>query len=205
MKNLQMAIDFVEGKINVDEFMRQTKDSNVLDLLQSLVPTGTRRCVQKAVGSEVIAEVVPYDVKEVLIELYALGTMDAKVNIFAEVRDILVAMCPDIKVNNAIIDKFRFILVHTPPYIGGAEAEKVLERIYDQMKIKRVKLFKDIVKQKFTVLEKPPKWIQAPEWPIDEKGNPLQFLYEKWINKESKAYFFRRVDSETVESIKQSF
>lgn len=205
MNSLQVAVDFIEGKISVDEFMKQVEDSNVLDSLQDLIPKDATRCRQKIIDGQIIIEVVPYNVKEILLEFYALGTLDAKINIFAEVRDVLLSAGIRININDALIEKFRFILVNTPSYIGGAEAEMVLEKIYDQMGIKKIKDFKESVRQKFTMQCKPPKWIQEPDWPVDEEGNPMQFISEKWMSKEEKEYYFKRLNAEQMITIKQSF
>lgn len=206
MKYLQIAINLIEGKITVDEFMQQAMETpSVFEALQNLIPSSTTRCVQKIVGAELIANQVAYNVKEYLTELYLSGTLDSKINIFAEVRDIILSEYPNIKVDNSLIEKFVFILNNTPNYIGGAEAEKVLERIYDNMETAKPTDYNKLVRCSFTVADKPPRWIQSPEWPIDHSGKPLQFLYEKRLNKEEKEYLFKKIDSDKIISIKQSY
>lgn len=205
MKDLQIAIYLVEGRISVDEFIKQAKDQpSLFEALQNLIPLGTTRCVQKIVDGKLITNQVAYNVKEHLTELYAVGTLDARVNIFAEVRDIVLSKYPNTKVNNSLIEKFAFILSKTPNYIGGVEAEEVLERIYDNMEIVQHTAYIKLVKCAFTVANKPPRWIQAPEWPIGLGGKPLQFLYEKRVNKEEKEYIFKALDSDEIITIKQS-
>ena len=204
-KELQPAFDFLEGKISVDELMQQA-DEGFYKALQTLVPEGTTRCIQEIKNGELISHTVPYDVKSFLTELHRKGTLDAKVNFFSEIRDILTTAYPDVSVDDSIIKKFRFILSHTPSYIGGVEAQKVLEDIYDQMKVKKPKLYKEKVKELFVYESKPPRWIQEPEWPVDIKGGvPLKFLYMSWNKRlEEAEYFFQYVDSAIVMTVKQN-
>lgn len=207
MEDLQIAINFVEGNIPVEEFMgRAMEDASLFETLQTLIPPGTTRCVQKIIGGKLITQSVTYDIKEYCTELYATGTLDARVNIFAAVRDAVLSKYPNTTVNQSLIEKFVFILNHTPNYIGGADAEIVLEQIYDSMGIaKKPKIYKEIVKDTFMCANKPPIWIQAPEWPVNAKGEPFQFLYEKKLSSEEKEYLFKEVDGDQIISIKQSY
>lgn len=206
MNDLQIAISLVEGKITVDEFMKQAMaEISLFAALQDLILPGTTRCVQKLVEGKLITNQVAYNVKEYFAELYAVGTLDARVNIFAAVRDIVLSKYPNTKVDNSLIEKFAFILNNTPNYIGGVKAEKVLERIYDNIKIVQSTAYIKLVKCAFTVADKPPRWIQTPEWPIDHNWKPLMFLYEKKINKEEKEYIFKKLDGDEIISIKQSY
>ena len=205
MKDLQVAIDFVEGRKTVEEFMREANVAKTFKELQELLPKGASRCVQQIKEGKIITRNVAYDVKSYFNELYASGTLDAKVNIFAETRDILLSKYPDIKVDNSIIEKFQFILVNTPSYIGGAEAERTLERTYDRLVDIKPSMYKAEVKKQFCFTDKPPKWIQAPEWPVSENGAPLQFLYERKKSKEVKEYFFKNTKTDSIVVIEQIF
>lgn len=205
MKNLQIAIDFIEGKKTVEEFMREANVAKTFEELQELLPKGASRCVQQIKEGKIITRNVAYDVKSYFNELYASGTLDGKVNIFAETRDILLSKYPDINVDNSLIEKFQFILVNTPPYIGGAEAERILEQIYDRLVAQKPSIYKAEVKKQFCFTDKPPKWIQAPEWPVSENGTPLQFLYEIKKSKEIKEYFFKNIKIDSIVVIEQSF
>lgn len=206
MEDLQIAINFVKGNIPVEEFMgRAIVDASLFETLQTLIPPGTTRCVQKIIGGKLITQSVTYDIKEYCTELYATGTLDARVNIFAAVRDVVLSNYPNITVDQSLIEKFVFILNHTPNYIGGVDAEKVLEQIYDSMGKAKPKIYKEIVKHTFICANKPPRWIQAPEWPVNAKGEPFHFLYEKKLSSEEKEYLFKEVDGDQIISIKQSY
>ena len=43
-------------------------------------------------------------------------------------------------------------------------------------KTKKIQMLKNIITAKFTYEKKPPKWVQAPEWPFNENRNPLHFM-----------------------------
>ena len=205
MKDLQIAIDFIEGRTTVEKFMREANVAKTFEELQELLPKGASRCVQQIKEGKIITLNVAYDVKSYLNELFESGTLDAKVNIFAEVRDILLSKYQDIKVDNSIIEKFQFILVNTPSYIGGAEAERTLEQIYDRLVDIKPSIYKAEVKKQFCFTYKPPRWIQAPEWPVSENGTPLQYLYERKKSKEVKEYFFKNIKTDSIAVIEQSF
>ena len=53
--------------------------------------------------------------------------------------------------------------------------EKVVPHESDLSDAKKSKLIKERLKEYFIYLDKPPKWIQGPDWPIRD-GKPLIFI-----------------------------
>lgn len=75
--------------------------------------------------------------------------------------------------------------------------DKILSSVSkDLKKSEKIKLLKDKTKKLFSYESKPPRWIQSPEW-IIENGVPLKFI--KQINKFDGAeyYFYNRETKQT--------
>ena len=87
-----------------------------------------------------------------------------------------------------------------PRYVDIREQsfwDKVLSRVpADIKKTERIKLLKEETKKLFPYETKPPRWIQGPEWVI-ENGVPLKFI--KQINKldHSEYHFYNEETKET--------
>lgn len=204
--NFSTAVDYLEGRLPLEAFIKEAiKDESIFDSLQSLVSKDAQRDIQTFEGDVLITKRVAYNVRNIILEYYNNPTLANRVNIFAEVRDLLLVKFPDIKVEEAILKKYRFILANTPPYIGGVEAEVVLEKIYDSLSLPpKANLYRTIVKQKFVYLNKPPRWIQEPEWPIGKSDTPYIFVSEKKASNE-KIYIFSNAASDETFVVRQAF
>ncbi len=73
---------------------------------------------------------------------------------------------------------YSLILKAVPEYLDPPMefmTEKIVPHESDLSDAKKVKLIKERLKEFFKYVEKPPKWIQSPDWPIRD-GKPLVFL-----------------------------
>ena len=208
MKNIDVSIAFVSGEIALDEYMNMAlSDPSVFEALQELVPNGAKRCVQKIENGQIVVSYIPYIVSSYLTEMYNRGLIDDYLNIFAEVRDIVLSEYPDTYGDSSIEERFCFIMVQTPAYIGGHEAERILMDIYEELKDiplpKRKKAYHDQAKLTFHITDIFPHWIQSPEWPC-KNGLPMKFVSEKKI-KEGLEYVFCDTKTNETVTIKQFY
>lgn len=73
---------------------------------------------------------------------------------------------------------YRLILKAVPDYLDPPTeflTEKVVPTDDGLSETKKTKIIKDRLKELFKYLDKPPKWIQSPDWPIRD-GKPLIFI-----------------------------
>jgi len=90
------------------------------------------------------------------------------------------------RLSNEYLCKYNFTYYACPSYIGGGTAvDALLKEIEksipeDLSRTKRVKLFKNRIKETFHIdSNKYPRWIQSPEWPLGEDGVPMKFISQK--------------------------
>lgn len=79
---------------------------------------------------------------------------------------------------------YSLILKAVPSYLDPPMEfmiEKVVPTEGDLSDTKKSKFIKERLKELFKYLDKPPKWIQSPDWPIRE-GKPLVFFGQIPIN-----------------------
>jgi hypothetical protein len=73
---------------------------------------------------------------------------------------------------------YRLILKAVPEYLDPPlefMTEKIVPVDRDLSDAKKTKLIKERLKEFFKYVDKPPKWIQSPDWPIRD-GKPLVFV-----------------------------
>jgi hypothetical protein len=106
---------------------------------------------------------------------------------------------------------YRIILKAVPDYLDPPMefmTEKVTPTDADLSDTKKTKIIKDRLKELFKYVEKPPKWIQSPDWPIRE-GKPLVFIGQLPINApeffhdKGAAYLFFEADGGGFETVTQ--
>ena len=214
----QFWIDFAEGRITVPQMLARTEaEPALLDWFNTIVPEGTVTAVVHRETDETgytryTAENVPFTVQTMLRE--ELGkrgrsTLAHNLNIHSCLSNILEAAFPEdgIIVDEMLSKKFDFMLDACPEAIDGPEVEQVIEDLLESLpadlpKTKRVKLFKEKVKEIFpTAAGKWPRWVQGGEWPLGANGKPMRFVEQRrkkgmeYANMLYTQYFFEDVDT----------
>ena len=191
----ETTIEFLKGNISFDEYVNLCETDN-FEFLQSLVKEGeaANRITQTESGN-IKVESVPYVAKDVLTDMFKKDTLAAKVDFFSEICRLVKEAFPNenIVINTYLLDAFNYILLNTPNYIGGAEAEQVLYEVYKSISCPNTPSgraeYKRIISSLFKYKNKKPRWIQGPEWPVC-CGKPAGFVDEFWDNEHKKHYRF---------------
>ena len=222
----QFWIDFAEGRITVPEMLeRTTTEPALLDWFNTIVPEGTLTAVVHRETDETgytrySAENVPFTVQIMLREELAKGgrsNLAHNLNIHSCLSGILVRVFPEdgITIDETLEKKFDFMLDACPEAVDGPEVEQVIEDLLESLpaelsKAKRVKLFKDKVKEVFpTAGGKWPRWVQGAEWPLGMNGKPMRFVEQKrkkgkeYANMLYTQFFFEDVDTGETRVIDQ--
>lgn len=132
------------------------------------------------------------------------------VKIHGIVSDIYYQVDPGFRRTSRYMDEYGFSIDVLPGYLaGGISAEAyVSEHIMPKYPItmkksERKKLVREEVKQAFRREGKGyPWWLQSPEWPMDEKGQPMIFVNQKSFG-DYREYYFHRVDGGEVVTVTQ--
>ncbi len=208
-------IDFVEGKISVEEMLCKIKENKKLVVwLNSIVSSDEKMCIVKKITNEndykdFQMEMVEFEVERYLEEELKSKntTLGTYLNIFSTFADILLKAFPneEFKVDNTLEKKFNFMLDACPEYIGGIEADKLIDRIYNANQNVSKKQFKEEIKKLFNIEKcKFPRWIQSPEWPISKSGKPMKFVKQITDkNTEITKFIFEDIDTKQETIIEQ--
>lgn len=214
----QFWIDFAEGRVTVPQMLERTEaEPALLDWFNSIVPEGTVTAVVHRETDETgytryTAENVPFTVQIMIREELGKGgrsNLAHNLNIHSCLSNILEAAFPEdgIVVDQTLGKKFDFMLDACPEAVDGPEVEAVIEGLLESLpaelpKSKRVKLFKERVKEVFpTAAGKWPRWVQGGEWPLGANGKPMRFIEQKrkkgkeYANMLYTQYFFEDVDT----------
>jgi hypothetical protein len=203
----EKTIKLLQGNILIDEYLKLCENESFA-FLQGLVKNGemTNRVINEGV---IAIETVPYVAKEVIPAIYNKGRLSEKVDCFAEIVRLMEQAFPyeTFEINRCLLNAFQFILINTPQYIGGIEAEKVLYDIYKSISapntISGKNEYKRIVGGTFKCKRnKFPKWIQEPEWPIVD-GKATMFIDEYWDVEDRKHYCFLNEENNCIVEIVQ--
>lgn len=222
----QFWIDFAEGRITVPQMLERTEaEPALLDWFNTIVPEGKVTGVVHKETDETgytryYAENVPFTVQIMLREELAKGgrsNLAHALNIHSCLSYILEEAFPEdgIVIDETLNNKFDFMLDACPEAVEGVEVEQVIEDLLESLptelsKAKRVKLFKEKVKEVFpTAAGKWPRWVQGGEWPLGANGKPMRFVEQKrkkgkeYANMLYTQYFFEDVDTGETRVIDQ--
>ena len=214
----QFWIDFAEGRISVPEMLQRTKtDPALLDWINGIVPEGTVTCVVHKVDRgdgdmDYIPEDVPFTAQifiEEKINNGHGGALGRYLNVHSCLSRMIAAAFPEerITIDQTLSKKFDFMLDACPESVDGPEVEQVIGDLLESIpkdlsKAKRVKLFKERLKEAFpTAAGKWPRWVQSGEWPLGSGGKPMRFLEQKrkkgkeYANLLYTHYYFEDVDT----------
>lgn len=222
----QFWIDFAEGRITVPQMLERTEaEPALLDWFNTIVPEGTVTCVVHKETDETgytryFPENVPFTAQIMIREELGKGgrsTLAHSLNIHSCLSRILAEAFPEdgIVIDETLEKKFDFMLDACPEAVEGVEVEQVIEDLLESLpaelsKAKRVKLFKEKVKEVFpTAAGKWPRWVQGGEWPLGANSKPMRFVEQKrkkgkeYANMLYTQYFFEDVDTGETRVIDQ--
>lgn len=203
MKNIKSyLIDFAEGRITVPEFLEYCEEHiEVLNYLTQIADPKfknhiTRRSINERGYPQYTVEELPFDAYLNLQQQLSSrgGNLGKYLNIHGLFSRVLVTAFPDEKIviDQTLHHQYSFMLEACPEYIGGPEADALLEALLEELpkdlnKTKKVKLYKEQVKELFHIEQnKYPRWVQEAEWPLGQNGMPMRFVSQK--RKKGKAY-----------------
>ena len=199
-------IDFVEGRVSVDEMLNKIKvNKKLIDWFDGIVSSDKKMSIVKeVVGNgykDFKIETVKFNLEGYLQEGLNLKdtTLAKHLNIFSTIAEILVKAFPNdnIQIDQTLNKKFNFMLGACPDYIGGIEADELVCKLYNEKQNISKKQFKEEIKKLFHLEKcKYPRWMQSPEWPISQNGKPMKFIKQS-TDKETQItkYTFEDVDT----------
>ena len=133
-----------------------------------------------------------------------------KYKIIEMVRIYLFRNSKDFKINNQDYKNVESLIENLPKYINLDFNNlkfwlKLLNSLPTSDK-ERSKFIKYFVKENFKYKEKPPKWIQGPEWPI-ENDKPLIFIKQSvdQIDNSLVTYTFYNENNKTYKLVEQYY
>ena len=109
-----------------------------------------------------------------------LTSLDSKLNLMDIFREILDYKHIPYSSNSTTEKNFDLILEAIPNWIPADMS--YLNSLYDKYKPKTATTFKKIIKEHFICMNKYPKWLQEPDWPIVD-NIPAMFLGQLDITK----------------------
>ncbi len=208
-------IDFVEGKMSVQEMLTVVKkNKKLLSWINKKVkPDENMTLVEEVVlknGSKKIEYKTEHfeASKYIENELKSKNTVLSKhLNIFSTFARILTEAYPNdnIKIDETLKAKYEFLLATCPDYIGGEQAEVLIENLLNANPNISKKQFKEEIKNLFNIEKgKYPKWLQSPEWPVSKKGKPMKFVKQVSDKKTGiTQYVFEDIDTKKETTIEQ--
>ena len=158
--------DFLEGRLTTEEFFEIYKNDE---------------CVRNTLIEDKKNDLPVYYDPEFLIERVDLKKLRAKVEIFWLVNRYFVRNKIECSPNNADEKFFSFLCKIQPSWLEIEDEDFLLNIINSTPqnfnKNQKIKYCREKIKSLFKYENKPPKWLQNPEWPI-VNGKPLIFQYQ---------------------------
>ena len=165
MKAIEILKNFVEEKLSTEEL------ENSLYSNQELISLLENTKAKPYMNSN--------STYEYLIS-QDLTSLDAKLNLMDIFREILDYKHIPYSSNSTTEKNFDLILEAIPNWIPADMG--YLNSLYDKYQPKTVTIFKKIIKEHFICMDKHPKWLQEPDWPIVD-NIPAMFLGQLDISK----------------------
>ena len=217
MEEKQFWIDFLSGKFSVEKMIKCiNSDKKYLEWFKGIVPSGEKMFITQTEilhdGNTVSIKEVDFDLEKYIDYMWNFKgktKIAREYNIFGKIAGVIKDAFPyeNIEIDDTLKNRFILLIDVCPDYIGGQEAELVVEKILDTNPNTSKKELKNIIKDTFYIVGKNyPKWIQNPEWPISKNGRPMKFIKSEHDEKnEIQRYIFEDIDTKEISTVEQFF
>jgi hypothetical protein len=194
--NLDFIKRYLEGELSDDIFFEGIyKDQELQNILEH----------EK--------DIPPYTNEGSLLQFLLIGGNAKKLEFIIDVKDVLRQFL--VKKNVKFIyseksnDIYNILLKYQPKWLDiNPEYFSTIIKNYNGKNKKEIKEeIREKIKNDFIYMKNPPKWLQSPNWPI-ENGQPLIFIGEldmgELLHDMSKVFIFYNKAKDTFSNIKQS-
>ncbi len=197
-EEIQIIIDYVEGRITVDEFKHSFENNEELQKLLDIK--------------------LPFKCEHVKSHGYSLyhyfkygddfpkgswNNISVRYIVFANL--IIWLYYNDIMYDatNKYKEDSSLLLDIQPPWLDCIDDQGIFDKIIAELpknicKTKQISLGKARIKELFRYDKTYPRWIQSPEWPI-VNGKPLIFSHQRKAGKDDERTFYYFYDPDTKE------
>ncbi len=188
---LELMINFAEGRISTYEFWNSYKDSLALQTI--IIRDKTRKKGLLLFNSEIgefkydkkkCRDSMDYFAPERLLNVINIDVLEHRHALYQTVRLYFWRRKANLKYKNDDYDKYEFLQTLVPSYVYIRDAswiDDILNNAPKELSQKeKVKYTREKIKSLFCYDNRPPKWLQVPEWPIKD-GRPLVFSFQKRV------------------------
>jgi len=181
-KAINIMIEFVEGRMDIYDFWNFFNNNKIIKETLEIDPN---RVKTVQYNYDLISYLEKQDIKSI----------KGKYKLHFNINSFLDRNGYKINTTSKYKDDYLFIVEVSPPYVEECDEELIKTIITETAnKLEGKKLLnycKKRIKEEYKYDHKPPRWIQAAEWPI-RNGKPLIFKYQnkETINDERVNYFF---------------
>ncbi|MDR3292744.1 MAG: hypothetical protein LBT20_01410 [Clostridiales bacterium] len=177
---IEILKDLVEGRTDIFEFIELFKVSDTLrSRLDSNREFYYKHIYLKNYGYSVTAYILLQNAK----------SAGGQLNVFGIIESYLEANKIIFKPTDYYKKRYILLLDIQPQFLYSScgQVEEYLEKNvidtipeeFNKSKTKRIQYCKAKIKELFRCETKYPYWLQNCEWPFNEKGEPMTFLYQK--------------------------
>ena len=195
IKNKKQAIQimqkFVDGQIDTNQFWDFYKNNKIIKNI----------LVKNMQDIDKIAYFNPLTVEK----LFNKDNIFDKYELFEMIRRYLYRNSIPYTGKNKEFEIIQFIQDCQPKWLDIRNKnfwEKILSGI-DITKPNNKKLIKEKILTIFKFDNQPPKWIQAPEWPLDNNLQPLKFIKQTSVNNNCVQYEFLDENTHEITTVEQ--
>ena len=188
---LELMINFAEGRISTDEFWEIYKNSLALQTV--IIKDKTRKKGLLIFNSETgelkydkkqYKDSIDYFAQEKLLDVIDINILEHRHALYQTVRLYFWRRKANLKYKNADYEKYEFLQRLVPRYVyirDSSYIESILNEAPKELSTKaKIKYSKEKIRSLFRYDNSPPRWLQAPEWPI-KNGQPLVFSHQEKI------------------------
>lgn len=176
---------YVEGEITTEEFWDFYKSN---------------RKIQKILSKEKYIGAKSYYSPGIIEKHFNVNDIFERFGLYEEIRACFIRQKKKFNFYNKDEDYITLINKIQPKYVDIRNQsfwDKILASVPQNIKkSEKIKLLKEETKKRFPYQSKPPKWIQSPEWPIED-NNPLKFINQTKIDDGFKYSFINEITKQT--------
>lgn len=196
-KEIEIMKDYLKGVYSTDEFWNiLNSNENLMNLL-----VNNKKRSQSSKN---------YDYPRYIYKMYENNqSLSMKIQLMFTITNFLTTNKIEYKISNSEYKKYSLFQSFLPSWLS-IDDEQYLENLWnnspnDLTKTDRIKWCKNWLKEHFVFKNKPPKWLQEPEWPIinnkplifveqkTDTENPLKEIYT-FVDENGKKYFVEQFD-----------